>query len=97
MKKSAAKSWRTSAKGPADRLYRGADIAHALGMSKMTVWRYVKEGRLSLPKRFVQHGPQRLWLWTAEEYKEAVNICRKAFLRPRQGPRVRWLTRRKLR
>ena len=78
-------------------MYRGADIAHALGMSKMTVWRYVKEGRLSLPKRFVQHGPQRLWLWNAKEYEEAVDICREAFLRPRQGPRVRWLTRRKLR
>jgi hypothetical protein len=65
-------------------------------MSKLTVRRYVQEGRVSLPKRFVQHGPERIWLWNAEEYEEAVNICREAFLRPRQGPRVPWRTRRKL-
>lgn len=41
----------------------------------MTVWLYVKEGRLSLPRRFVQYGPQRLWLWNAKEYEEAVNIA----------------------
>lgn len=96
MKKLPAKSSGRSAQGPGERFYSGADIARALGMSKLTVRRYVQEGRLSLPKRFVQHGPERIWLWNAQEYEEAVNICREAFLRPRQGPRVPWRTRRKL-
>ena len=65
-------------------------------MSKLTVRRYVQQGRLSLPKWYLQNGAERIWLWNAEEYEEAVNICRELFLRPRQGPRVPWRTRRKL-
>jgi hypothetical protein len=58
----------------AARIYTSAELAEALGVCKMTVLRYVVNGRLPRPKLFVQQQRQRTWLWNAEEFRRAIAL-----------------------
>ncbi|HKT47350.1 MAG TPA: helix-turn-helix domain-containing protein [Candidatus Acidoferrales bacterium] len=56
------------------RVYTSAELAEALGVCKMTVLRYVENGRLPRPRHFVQQEQQRTWLWEPGEFRRAIAL-----------------------
>jgi len=58
------------------RVYSAAEVADVLGVSKMTLLRYIDDGRLPQPKLFLLRQGLRVWLWNAGELERALQLWR---------------------
>ncbi len=59
-----------------ERLYSAAEVAEALAVSKMTVLRYIDDGRLQRPSLYLQCRGYRIWLWNAREFALSLHATR---------------------
>lgn len=53
------------------RLLSAPEVARALGISRMSIHRYMVDRRLPRPKFFCRRRGSVVWLWTREELGEA--------------------------
>jgi predicted site-specific integrase-resolvase len=56
------------------RVYAASEVAEALQISKMTLLRYLSNGRLPTPKLFMMSQGRKLWLWTEEEFVQTLRF-----------------------
>jgi hypothetical protein len=75
-----------------ERVYSAAEVADALGVSKMTVLRYVDDGRMRRPHFFVQYQGYRVWLWNPREFNLTLDLSRAGKRRQRADPGFRKLS-----
>jgi hypothetical protein len=70
-------------------MYTAADVARTLGISKMSVLRYLEAGRMPAPRHFLPRRGTKVWLWDAKEYDGAIALGKYLCRQPRKGFRVR--------
>jgi hypothetical protein len=54
----------------------GCGSRRCVGVSKMTLLRYIDDGRLPQPKLFLLRQGLRVWLWNAGELERALQLWR---------------------
>jgi hypothetical protein len=59
-----------------EKVHSAAEVADALGVSKMTVLRYIDDGSLPAPNLYLQYQGHRVWLWNTREVRLAVDLLR---------------------
>jgi len=67
---------RTRTRDIPERVYSAAEVAGAMGISKMTVLRCIEDGRLLRPGLFPQLPGYWVWLWNAREFRWSLAFLR---------------------
>ena len=60
----------------AQRVYSVRDLARAVGLSSMSIFRFLESGRLPHPSLFAGNSKRRVLLWTERDFKHAVALLR---------------------
>jgi hypothetical protein len=55
-------------------VYSAADVARELGVCKITVLRWVSDGRLRQPRLYMLNSSGKAWLWDTDEFSLATAI-----------------------
>jgi len=56
------------------RVYATSEVAKSLQVCKMTLLRYLSNGRLPPPKLFMMSHGRKVWLWTENEFLETLRL-----------------------